>query len=358
MVREGLSLLPIQRRRYAPVVFPEIITPRLLLRPPGSDDVTALVDRRAHPEVARWQGGSWSRERAEAWVASCGELGGPVDDEWYLVIVVDRATGNSVGDLALHQMDSGHTMEIGYSFHPDHSGRGFATEAVGALVDWLFDHHGVTRITGMLQPENRASAMVLERSGFVYEGHTRKSWWGPGEPVDDLIYGMLREDRDAWRSRPTGPPAEVGLVEVNGGMFDSVFGLRTHHSQQAFVAPMAKSLAQALLAPSDPEEPATPWYRAIVADGVVAGFVMLALPSPTEPEPYLWRLLIDRLHQRRGIAGRALDLVEDQVRVWGHPAIVTSWVPGKGSPEPFYLARGYVPTGAVEEGETVGRKAL
>ena len=59
--------------------------------------------------------------------------------------------------------------------------------------------------------------------------------------------------------------------------------------------------------------PVVPWMRAIEADGELVGFVMLAITTEAHPEPYLWRFLIDRMHQRRGIGSAALDLVDRAV---------------------------------------------
>ena len=72
--------------------------------------------------------------------------------------------------------------------------------------------------------------------------------------------------------------------------------------------------------------------RAIEADGQIVGFVMLALTTPNHPEPYLWRLLIDRMHQRRGIGSRALELLADECRAMGDSTLLVSWAEGKGSP--------------------------
>ncbi len=137
-----------------------------------------------------------------------------------------------------------------------------------------------------------------------------------------------------------------------------VLALRTHHSQQAFVAPMLQSFADALLPDIVDGAPVVPWMRAIEADGETVGFVMLALTTPHQPEPYLWRLLIDRMHQRRGIASRALGLVADECRTMGDSTLLVSWAEGKGSPRPFYLAHGFVPTGRVVDGETEARRQL
>jgi RimJ/RimL family protein N-acetyltransferase len=275
-----------------------------------------------------------------------------------MLTIADPATNMPIGDLALHLQWAGRSAEIGYTLHPDHWGHGYAVEAAEALCRYLFEVVGTTRVFGMLHPDNPASAQVLERIGMLFEGHTRSSFWVGDEVSDDWIYGMTRGDWDSWRARPRHRPEKVELVEVTGDLFTEVYGLRTHKSQESFVAPMPKSLAQALLAPTRSQEPAIPWYRAIEADGTIAGFVMVAMADERTPEPFLWRLLIDRMHQRRGIASMALDQVEAQARSWGHAGITTSWVQGRGSPEPFYLGRGYQPTGEVDGAEIVARKTL
>ena len=341
-------------------MFLPIETDRLLLRPPEAGDVEALWERRNHPDAAAYQ--TWvppyPRERAQALIGAVTAMDGPADDEWWMLAVVEKASGDIVGDLALHQTWAGHTVEIGYTFHPAHWGRGYAVEATAALVDRLFADPAVTRLTGMLHPGNRASAMVLERIGFRFEGHTRSSYWVGDEVSDDWIYGMTREDWEAWRDRPRIPPGKVRLVEVTPDNLMTVLGLATHKTQESFVAPMGKSLAQALAPPVEDGHPLRPWFRAIEADGVIVGFVMLALSDEHVAEPFLWRLLIDRMHQRRGVGRRALDLVEDEMRTRGTRAVMVSWVDGKGSPGPFYEARGYVRTGEKDGDETVARKVL
>jgi diamine N-acetyltransferase len=85
---------------------------------------------------------------------------------------------------------------------------------------------------------------------------------------------------------------------------------------------------------------------------------MLALRTDHHPEPFLWRLLIDRRHQRRGIGGRVLDLIADECRSMGDPTLVTSWGEGKGSPRPFYVRHGFEPTGRQFDDETEARRQL
>ena len=135
----------------------------------------------------------------------------------------------------------GRTAEVGYTFAKEHWGKGYASEAVEALVGYLFDEFDVTRVFGMLHPDNPASAMVLERTGFLFEGETKSSFWVGDEVSDDWIYGMTRPDWETWRDRPRHPPDEVqsrrGDHRERG---DSVAASPPIRTQEDFVAPMLR----------------------------------------------------------------------------------------------------------------------
>jgi RimJ/RimL family protein N-acetyltransferase/GNAT superfamily N-acetyltransferase len=335
-------------------------TDRLLLRTARSSDAIHLAERRSDAEVATYQ--TWippyPLDRAETMIADAMAMNGPVDGEWWMLTVSDLADTTVFGDLVVQLSWDGRTAEIGYTLARAAWGHGFAVEAAAALVEYLFVTIGVTRVEASLHPDNTASAQVLERIGMLFEGHTRSSFWVGDENSDDWLYGMTRPDWESWRDRPRSRPDTVALVEVTNVNLLDVVRLATHRSQQRFVAPVSKSLADALVPPELEGVVVLPWYRAVQADDDVVGFVMLARSQPGHPEPYLWRLLVDRAHQRRGIGARVIDLVAEQCRDWGDETLLVSWVPGRGSPEPMYLARGFVPTGAIHDGEIEARLLL
>ena len=341
-------------------MFNPIRTERLLIRPFQVEDVAGLIARRNDPAVAKFQ--DWelpfTAERAEKIVAELVAMDGPTNGEWWMAVVADAASGQGLGDLALHLNENGKTAEVGYTFHSEHWGKGYAVESLSALVEYVFEELDVTRAFGMLHPDNPASAVLLERTGFLFEGHTKLSYWLGEENSDDLIYGLIRPDWEHWRDRPRQPPAEVRLIEVTRDNEEEVLGLKTHKSQEEFVATMLWSFVDAFIPEVVDGAPVVPWMRAVLADDEIVGFVMVAVTTEHHPEPYLWRLLVDRRHQRRGIGGRALDLVEEECRQMGDTALLTSWVEGKGSPAPFYRARGYEATGRIVDGEIEGRKQL
>jgi RimJ/RimL family protein N-acetyltransferase len=330
------------------------------LRPAVAEDAGALAARRSDPEVAELQ--SWEApypiERARDLISEIVRRPDPEHDEWWMLTVVRTEDSAILGDIVFKLGWGGRSAEVGYALAREAWGHGYATEAFSALIGRLFDGFDVTRIGAMLHPENTRSAMVLERTGFEFEGRTHLSYWVGDENTDDLLYGITRAGWDSWRKRQRTAPDHVDLIEVTSANAVAVNRLATHQSQRRFVAPVTKSLADALVPPMVDGRQLEPWYRAVEADQEIVGFVMLSLPNDVHIEPYLWRFMIDRRHQRRGVGSRALEIVIEQCRTWGAESLLVSWAPGRGSPAPLYLERGFVATGNVDDGEIEARLVI
>ena len=338
--------------------FLPIVTPRLVLRRFTAGDAEVLAAYRSHPDVARFQ--SWAVpygvDAAHNLIEAQSMLDGPTRGEW--IQIATERDGELVGDVAVELSGDGLTATVGYTVAPAHQGRGLATEAVGAVVARLFDELAVHRVQASLDSRNDASARVVERLGFVHEGTAVSSVLEHAEWTDDARYALTEDGHRAWWSRPTGPPVDVRLVEITATNVRDVLALSTHSTQRRFVAPMAASFADACAPEWVDGAPLVPWLRAIEADGELVGFMMLAERTETHPEAYLWRLLIDRRHQRRGIGTSALQLLFERLRAHGHESLLVSWHPGPGGPGPLYERLGFVPTGELEEDEVIARLQL
>lgn len=328
-------------------------TDRLVLRLMGSGDIAAHAAYRGDPEVAAHQ--LWDLpydpERS-AYLAEQDGRDDLVPGDWTtLAIEVD---GEVVGDVCTRVHETGGVAEIGYTLARRHWGHGYASEAARALVEDLVTRIGVQRVYGELDPENVASQRVLEACGLVCEGVTRKSCLWRGEWTDNMSYAATDEEWVAWRHRPTGAPAEVALTPITAETVKDYLGLATHRSQQRFVAPMQWSFAEALFPPVEDGHQLVPRLYGVTADSVPAGFCMCVEATPSTPS-YLWRLLVDRMHQGRGIGRRAMVELVDQLTREGTRSLRVSWVEGPGSPRPFYEAFGFRPTGEIAHGETVAQ---
>jgi diamine N-acetyltransferase len=149
-------------------------------------------------------------------------------------------------------------------------------------------------------------------------------------------------------------PAAVSLRPITPSNRTAVEALRVAVGQEAFVDGVGRSLADAADMPD-----ANPWYRAVYAGAVPVGFVMLGddVPPGNPHLPwryYLWRMLIDARFQGRGYGRAGLDRVVAYLRTRpGAEVLVTSVVPGVGSPMGFYQRYGFRPTGEMFDHEHV-----
>lgn len=325
----------------------------IVMSEPHAEAATAY---RNLPEVARYQDWQlpYSVEDALARLAQQTGIHDVTEGKWVSFAI--EADGSLIGDVVAHLHTGGGIAEIGFTLQPTHQGQGYATEATEAMVDHLIGNFGVQRIEASLDPANIASMRVLERLGMQQESLARSAYHWGGEWVDDLRYAMTKDDRDAWLARPLTPPDAIELVEITPDDAHLWGRLRTHHSQQQFVSPMALSFRDALFPEVVDGAAVVPWMRGILADDERAGFMMTAQVTDHHPEPYLWRLLIDRMHQRRGIGELALRSLIERLSGQGHTTLVTSYVDGvAGCPAPFYHRLGFVPTGEMDGDETIAR---
>lgn len=172
-----------------------LTTGRLTLRRYRPDDVGPCLGYYGDAEVARYLlEDAWTPDVAEAKIAKRIARAGIDEPGSGLALVVERE-GVVVGDVAL--WTTGDTVsrgEVGWVFHPDHTGQGFATEAVRALLGLAFDYYGMHRVVAQLDARNERSARLCERLGMTREGHLRQDWWSKGEWTDTLVYGMLAEE--------------------------------------------------------------------------------------------------------------------------------------------------------------------
>ena len=90
--------------------------------------------------------------------------------------------------------------DIGYELAPEYWGRGYATEAALAMVDFGFRELELHRISSWCIADNTASARVLELVGLKPEGRLRENEYFKGQWWDTLLYGVLKTE---WRTGVT-----------------------------------------------------------------------------------------------------------------------------------------------------------
>ena len=156
-----------------------IETARLRLVTPTLESARAQVQAMTPADKA---------QLSSAWLA---QLASPDADVWTLGFdIIDRTTGANVGACGFKgPPDDDAVVEIAYSIAPACQGRGYATEAAGALAAFAFDSHRVHRVRAHTLPENNASTRVLMKCGFRAVGEVI-------DPDDGLVWRWeLERDR-------------------------------------------------------------------------------------------------------------------------------------------------------------------
>ncbi|RAK42659.1 RimJ/RimL family protein N-acetyltransferase [Actinoplanes lutulentus] len=167
-------------------------TERLTLRRFRASDVVRLAEYRSDPDVARYQ--SWVApfplDRAEVAVRNFA-ASSPDEAGHFQYAIEHTAERVLVGDVYVRLHDNLQQAEIGFTLAQAYQGKGFAFEAVSAVLDRLFRRQRLHKVTGECDARNVASAALMERLGFQREGLLRQQTLIKGEWTDDLLYGLL-----------------------------------------------------------------------------------------------------------------------------------------------------------------------
>ncbi|MEU8159916.1 GNAT family N-acetyltransferase [Micromonospora parva] len=183
-----------------------IRTTRLTLRPVTIDDLDDVYAYQRRPDVVRWMLGAEPRTREESRasvLAMAGEDAWRAEGDCLTVAAVTDAGVIGIVELVWRsQVDR--TAEIGFVFHPDHGGRGLATEAAAAVLAWGFDEFGLHRVYGRCHGRNAASARMMTRLGMRQEARHVESYLFKGEWADQLVFAILAHE---WRAGTRTSPS-------------------------------------------------------------------------------------------------------------------------------------------------------
>lgn len=170
-------------------------TPRLTLRVPRVEDFDRYAELLADEEATRFIGGTLMR--APAWRKFLQMPGAWLLQGFAMFSVIETATGRWLGQMGPWRPEGWPGNEIGYAFHRDAWGQGFAVEAGIAARDWAFETLGWDELIHCIAPDNAASQKVAQRLGSRLRGPSRLP--PPFEEAPIEIWGQTRDDWAAAR---------------------------------------------------------------------------------------------------------------------------------------------------------------
>lgn len=178
------------------VLAPTLETARLILRKPEAEDFESFAAMMADEETARFLGGVIPR--AVAWRSWAGIAGHWALTGFGMFSVFEKESGTWVGRVGPWMPEGWPGPEVGWGFLSAHWGKGYATEAAAATIDWAFDTLGWTDVIHCIEAKNAASLAVAKRLGSSFL--RRAPLPAPNDHVIADIYG---QSRDAWRAMQT-----------------------------------------------------------------------------------------------------------------------------------------------------------
>ncbi len=175
--------------------FPEVelTTSRLLLRPWRLSDIEDAFSYASDPEWGRYLWNTpypYTREHAAQFISRA------VADSWrdqalWAIELDDRA----VGGIRLYVMDDkAGVTGMGYNLAPQFWGRGLTTEAAQGVLEYAFEQVDLQKVCSTADARNGASIRVMQKLGMAWEGTFRRHRLHRGEYVDEVHYGVLRDD--------------------------------------------------------------------------------------------------------------------------------------------------------------------
>jgi RimJ/RimL family protein N-acetyltransferase len=169
----------------------------VILRPFVDADVAVFLEAIADPEVARLTGSSPDdapdEERTRAWYGSRN-----AQDDRLDLAVVDRATGECVGEVVLNEWDpDNRSCNFRTLFVAAGRDRGLGTEAIRLIVGYGFEKLGLHRISLEVYAHNPRARHVYEKVGFVAEGVLRQALRDGDDWIDATVMSILAHE---WRA--------------------------------------------------------------------------------------------------------------------------------------------------------------
>ena len=178
-------------------------SPRLRFEPIDDQHLAGLFELNADPEVMRYiTGKPDTLEDARAMISRCKQRWAEWGYSWWAIY--ELASGTLIGAGAIQHLghDAVNPLEIGWRFRKDKWHQGFASEAARCMAGFAFEALKAPRLLAVCNPENSASARVMQRLGMGYRG--QEIWY----QMDCAVYEI---SADEWQAQSlAGFPGRPG----------------------------------------------------------------------------------------------------------------------------------------------------
>ena len=173
--------------------FKNLESGRLLLRQITAEDVNEIFELRSNKEVMKFIPRPLCITLDDA-MGHVNMIQHKIEENeginWAITLKKDNKL---IGYIGHYRIKWEHfRSEIGYMILPQFNGQGIVSEAIKLVVEYGFNEMNMHSLEGIIDPENAASARVLEKNGFVKEAHLRENEFFDGKFLDSVIYSLVK----------------------------------------------------------------------------------------------------------------------------------------------------------------------
>ena len=177
---------------FAP--FPNLETERLLLRRVNPTDIKEIFALRSNPQTMQYIPRPLLKPDAHA-LQHLPMIDTKIETNeginWAITL---KDNPKLIGVIGHYRIKPEHyRAEIGYMLLPEYHGKGIVSEAVKEAVNYGFQVMKLHSIEAIIDPDNHASAKVLEKNGFIKEAHLKENEFFDGRFLDSVIYSILNK---------------------------------------------------------------------------------------------------------------------------------------------------------------------
>lgn len=178
--------------------FPVLTTQRLCLRRKTANDIGDIFLLRTNDEAMKYldKPKFQTLEEASAYFQKTED--GIIHHDNISWAITMKDEDRLIGDISFHRIDkTHHRAEIGYMLMPEHWRKGIVQEAVTAVIHYGFSVLNFHSIEAVINPQNAASAALLEKNGFVREAYYKENYHYNGHFLDSAVYSLLKSNYNA-----------------------------------------------------------------------------------------------------------------------------------------------------------------
>lgn len=175
--------------------FQNLESERLLLRQMTIDDADEVFAIRGNPELMKFIPRPILTKKEEA-IALINTINQKIIEgeaiNWAITL---KPSNKLIGYLGHYRIQwENYRSEIGYMLLPEAQGKGISTEAIQLIVEYGFEKMKMHSLEAVIDPENYASARVLQKNDFVKEANFRENEYFDGRFWDSEVYSLLKTD--------------------------------------------------------------------------------------------------------------------------------------------------------------------